>query len=145
MAHPPPLPLRGLLHLQVKRVFCFTSGPGASRCARYIKTEPVLSVQSRGALRQMLSCYHPRAAKLFCLTWLLVWVCEAAWWLNGSPSSVLTGSCPNTVPTQIFHASQDLPTLCEAAHFCSELHVAKRISILTINALVHYQERGIIH
>lgn len=39
---PPP----GLLRLQAKGAFCFTSVPGASRCASNIKIEPVLSVQS---------------------------------------------------------------------------------------------------
>lgn len=59
-------------------------------------------------------------------------------------------SCPNTVPHRFSiqvksHHLVWRDILCEAAHFCTELHVAKRISILNINTLVHYQERGIIH
>lgn len=38
-------PLRGPLHLQAKRAFCFTSGPGALAT---LKPEPILSVQSIG-------------------------------------------------------------------------------------------------
>lgn len=41
----PPL---GLLRLQAKGAFCFTSEPGASRCASNIKIELVLSAQTAG-------------------------------------------------------------------------------------------------
>lgn len=42
---PQLFPSLGLLRLQAKGAFCFTSEPGASRCASNIKIEPVLSVQ----------------------------------------------------------------------------------------------------
>lgn len=120
---PHPSPLRGPLHLQVKRAFCFTSGPAASRCASYIKPEPVLSVQSVGALQHMLSCRRHQAAMLFCIP------------LSYTPSKPDNDSewlslvsvnrfLSQHSATQIFHPSLDPP---KRAHFCTELHEAKRI------------------
>lgn len=56
----PPL---GLLRLQAKGAFCFTSEPGASRCASNIKIEPVLSVQS---VRLYIRGCHAAAMRLLC-------------------------------------------------------------------------------
>lgn len=56
---PPP----GLLRLQAKGAFCFTSEPGASRCASNIKIEPVLSVQS---VRLYIRGCRAAAMRLLC-------------------------------------------------------------------------------
>lgn len=56
----PPL---GLLHLQAKGAFCFTSEPCASLCASNIKIEPVLSVQS---VKLYIRGCHAAAMRLLC-------------------------------------------------------------------------------
>lgn len=71
----PPL---GLLRLQAKGAFCFTSEPGASRCASNIKIEPVLSVQS---VRLYIRGCHAAAMRLLCTFYIL--------WCSQKPSGQL--------------------------------------------------------
>lgn len=65
LSGPTPISLRlfGLLRLQAKGAFCFTSEPGASRRASNIKTEAVLSVQSA---RLYIRGCHAAAMRLPC-------------------------------------------------------------------------------